>query len=238
LSVLAVCDGTRAVALAPAQDFKRASDGGTGPNTGGMGAYSPVPAVGPDTVDAVMDTAVAPTLALLRAEGIDYRGVLYAGLMLTPDGPKMLEFNVRFGDPEAEVVLPRLDSDLAGLLGAAAEGDLRRAGSVRFDDGASVSVVVASPGYPGAPRTGDAISGLSDAAAEPGVQVFHAGTARQGDGQVVTAGGRVLAVTGRAPTLSAARQRAYAGVGHISWPGHQYRTDIALAAAVDEETHV
>ena len=234
LSILAVCDGARAVALAPAQDFKRAGDGDQGPNTGGMGAYSPVPIAGADTVDLVMDAAVAPTLALLRNEGIDYRGVLYAGLMLTPSGPKVLEFNVRFGDPEAEVVLPRLESDLADLLAAAAAGDVRRTGSVRFDTGACVTVVLASDGYPAQPRFGDVIVGLESAAGVPGVQVFHAGTKRRGDGEIVTAGGRVLAVTGRAASIAGARDNAYAGAACITWAGRQCRSDIALAA---QEAH-
>ena len=229
LSILAVCDGTRAVPLAPAQDFKRVGDGDRGPNTGGMGAYSPVPAVGADMVDLVMETAVAPTLALLRAERIEYRGVLYAGLMLTPGGPKVLEFNVRFGDPEAEVVLPRLESDLADLLVSAAAGDVRGT-EVRFDAGACVTVVLASEGYPAQPRPGDVIDGLESAADVAGVQVFHAGTARRDDGRVVTAGGRVLAVTGRAATLAGARRAAYAGAARLHWPGLQCRTDIALAA--------
>jgi phosphoribosylamine--glycine ligase len=229
LSILAVCDGTRAVPLAPAQDFKRVGDGDRGPNTGGMGAYSPVPTAAADTVDLVMEAAVAPTLALLRAEGIEYRGVLYAGLMLTPHGPKVLEFNVRFGDPEAQVVLPRLESDLADLLVSAANGDVRSR-EVRFDAGACVTVVLASEGYPAQPRPGDVIDGLESAAEVAGVQVFHAGTARRDDGRVVTAGGRVLAVTGRAATLAGARQAAYAGAARLHWPGLQCRTDIALAA--------
>jgi phosphoribosylamine--glycine ligase len=156
--------------------------------------------------------------------------VLYAGLMLTPAGPKVLEFNVRFGDPEAEAVLPRLESDLADLLAAAAAGDLTRAGEVRFDDGACVTVVLASEGYPARPRTGDVISGLDAAGAVAGVHVFHAGTALDAEGRVVTAGGRVLAVTGRAATLADARKAAYTGAACISWPGRQARTDIALAA--------
>jgi phosphoribosylamine---glycine ligase len=183
LSLLAVCDGQRAVPLAPAQDFKRVGDGDTGPNTGGMGAYSPVPLAPPEVVDQVMDLAVEPTLAALRGEGIDYRGVLYAGLMLTPDGPRVLEFNVRFGDPEAQVVLPLLEDDLADLLAGAADGSV-----------------------------GDA----------PG---FAA------DGALVTAGGRVLSITGRGPTLADARAAAYAAVGDVSWPGAHHRDDIAAAAA-------
>jgi phosphoribosylamine--glycine ligase len=143
----------------------------------------------------------------------------------------VLEFNVRFGDPEAEVVLPRLDSDLAELLAAAADGDLRRAGAPRFDDGAAVTVVLAAGGYPAAPRSGEVITGVDEATSLPGVEVFHAGTARDPDGRLVTAGGRVLAVTGRGADLSAARATAYAGVAKISWPGRQCRTDIALAAA-------
>ncbi len=155
LSLLCVCDGQRAVPLAPAQDFKRLADGDAGPNTGGMGAYSPVPVVGPDVVAEVMDRAVEPTLAALRRRGIDYRGVLYAGLMLTSDGPKVLEYNIRFGDPEAQVVLPRFAGDLAGLLAEAAGGRLRT--EPEWSDRAAVTVVLAAEGYPVAPRTGDVI---------------------------------------------------------------------------------
>jgi phosphoribosylamine--glycine ligase len=230
LSILAVCDGTRAVALAPAQDFKRVADGGAGPNTGGMGAYSPVPVAGRVVVDAVMDKAVEPTLAMLRRQGIDYRGVLYAGLMLTPDGPKVLEYNVRFGDPEAQVVLPRLSSDLAALLAEAAGGELRS--EPAFDDDACVTVVLASEGYPAAPRTGDVIDGLDEAATVPGVSVFCAGVARNGDGHLVTAGGRVLDVTGVGGTIAEARRRDYDAVGRIRWPGMHHRSDIALDAGI------
>jgi phosphoribosylamine---glycine ligase len=226
LSVLAICDGTRALPLAPAQDFKRVGDGDTGPNTGGMGAYSPVPFAGDGVVGIVMDRCVEPTLAELRRRGIDYRGVLYAGLMLTAEGPKLLEYNVRFGDPEAQVVLPRLASDLAELLAAAASGDLRRAHGPAFSDDASVTVVLASEGYPVEPRTGDVIEGL-DAAESAGATVFSAGVARDGEGRLVTAGGRVLAVTGTGPTIRDARDQAYAAVGCVSWPGMHHRTDIA-----------
>ncbi|MBV8983216.1 MAG: phosphoribosylamine--glycine ligase [Acidimicrobiia bacterium] len=231
LSILAVCDGTRAVALAPAQDFKRVGDGDTGPNTGGMGAYSPVPAAGADVVDVVMDTGVAPTLAALRAQGIDYRGVLYAGLMLTSDGPKMLEYNVRFGDPEAQVVLPRLSSDLAALLAEAAAGDLRS--QPAFVDDACVTVVLASEGYPTSPRTGDVIEGIRDASALPGVTVFCAGVGRDDAGRLLTAGGRVLDVTATGATIAEARERAYAAVDRIRWSGRHHRTDIAENAAKD-----
>ena len=228
LSLLAVCDGKRAVPLAPAQDFKRIGEGDTGPNTGGMGAYSPVPAVGPDLVAEVMERFVDPTLAELRRRGIDYRGVLYAGLMLTADGPRMLEYNVRFGDPETQVVLPRLTSDLAQLLAEAAAGEIRSVPT--FTDDAMVTVVCASQDYPATPRVGDPITGIDDARALDGVDVFCAGVG--GDGSALTtAGGRVLNVCGTAPTLSEARSRAYAGVARISWPGMQVRTDIAADAA-------
>jgi phosphoribosylamine---glycine ligase len=229
LSLLAVCDGTRAVALAPAQDFKRVGDGDTGPNTGGMGAYSPVPAVDDALVDDVMARFVAPTLAELRRRGIDYRGVLYAGLMLTPDGPRLVEYNVRFGDPEAQVVLPRLTTDLAELLAAAAAGDLTRAPAPAVGEDACVTVVLASEGYPAAPRTGDVITGVSDAQAA-GATVFCAGVASGPDGALVTAGGRVLDVTAMGPTVAVARARAYTAAGRISWPGLHHRTDIAQEA--------
>jgi phosphoribosylamine--glycine ligase len=229
LSVLAICDGTRAVPLAPAQDFKRVGDGDTGPNTGGMGAYSPVPFAGDDVVGTVMDRFVEPTLVELRRRGIDYRGVLYAGLMLTPEGPRLLEYNVRFGDPEAQVVLPRLITDLADLLAASAAGDLRRSPAPEFGDDACVAVVLAAEGYPGTPRSGDVIEGI-DAATAVGATVFAAGVGRDGEDRLVTAGGRVLAVTGTGATVAAARRRAYAAAGCVSWPGMHYRTDIAASA--------
>ncbi len=236
LSVLAACDGTRAVALAPAQDFKRVRDGDTGPNTGGMGAYSPVPAAGDGVVDTVMDRFVEPTLAELRRRGIDYRGVLYAGLMLTSDGPKLLEYNVRFGDPEAQVVLPRLTTDLAELLAAAADGDLGGAAAPAFDDDACVTVVLAAEGYPSSPRTGDVITGFAEAeAAGAGATVFCAGVGQDEGGRLVTAGGRVLDVTARGSTVSEARTRAYTAAGHISWDGMFHRTDIALQASRQSE---
>jgi phosphoribosylamine--glycine ligase len=229
LSVLAVTDGRRAVALAPAQDFKRVGDDDTGPNTGGMGAYSPVPFADGALVDLVMGAAVEPTLHALQAQGIDYRGVLYAGLMLTPDGPKVLEYNARFGDPETQVVLPRMSSDLVDLLAGAASG--RLGADPTFSADAAVTVVCAAEGYPTAPRTGDVIQGLDDAARLDGVTVFCAGVAEDAQGRLVTAGGRVLAVTGQGPTLADARARAYAGVAAVRWPGRHTRSDIALAAA-------
>ncbi|GMU78555.1 MAG: phosphoribosylamine--glycine ligase [Acidimicrobiia bacterium] len=229
VSLLVVCNGDPAGArpLAPAQDFKRIGDGDTGPNTGGMGAYSPVPFVGADLVDEIMRTAVEPTLHELTRRGIEYRGVLYAGLMLTPDGPKLLEYNVRFGDPECEVVVPRLGTDLGELCRAAAAGeDLP---DVRFVDDACVTVVLASEGYPSAPRTGDVITGVETAAAVDGAIVFHAGT-RTVDGALETSGGRVLAVSALGPTIAEARRRAYAATECISWVGRQCRRDIAAHA--------
>ena len=227
LSILAVCDGRRAVALAPAQDFKRIGDGETGPNTGGMGAYSPVPVAGDDVVAEVMATAVEPTLAALRERGVDYRGVLYAGLVLTAAGPKVLEYNVRFGDPETQVVVPRLSSDLVELLAQAAAGEISV--TPTFVDDAFVTVVCAAEHYPAAPRIGDVIEGI-DAAAATGAMVFCAGVAADADGRLVTAGGRVLAVTGSGTSIASARDVAYAAVDLISWPGMQRRTDIARHA--------
>jgi phosphoribosylamine--glycine ligase len=223
LSVFAVCDGTTAVAFSPAQDFKRVGDGDAGANTGGMGAYSP--SANDALVDDVMDRFVEPTLTALRRRGIDYRGVLYAGLMLTADGPKMLEYNVRFGDPETQVVVPRLTSDLADLLAQAADGRLRD--QPTFSSDVMVNVVCAAEGYPESPRLGDPIVGIEAANALAGVQVFCAGV---GPG-MTTAGGRVLNVCGRAGTLAEARRLAYDGVAQISWPGMHHRTDIAARAA-------
>jgi phosphoribosylamine---glycine ligase len=225
LSVMAICDGQRAVALSAAQDFKRVGDGDTGPNTGGMGAYSPVPAAGSAVIDEVIDRAVMPTLGALRAQGIDYRGVLYAGVMLTAEGPKVLEFNVRFGDPEAQVLFPRWRGDVAEVLAAAAAGRLDR--DPGFGAEAAVCVVMATPGYPTSPTVGDPIEGLDDAAMLEGVHVYAAGVGCDSHGRLVTAGGRVLGVTAVAPDQAAARKLAYQAVGMIDWPGAQYRLDIA-----------
>jgi phosphoribosylamine--glycine ligase len=237
LSLLVVCDGKRAVPLAPAQDFKRVGDGDEGPNTGGMGAYSPVPFAGgngaagtgsmfgKDVVGEVMDRFIEPTVAELRRREIDYRGVLYAGLMLTPEGPKLLEYNVRFGDPETQVVLPRLESDLLDLLGEAASGHLRS--DPVFRDDAAVTVVMASEGYPTNVRTGDVIEGIAEAEAA-GATVFCAGVAADDAGRLITAGGRVLNVTGRGEDVRKAREQAYAAVNMIHWPGEHHRSDIAL----------
>ena len=225
LSLLCVCDGSRAVPLAPAQDFKRLCDGNLGPNTGGMGAYSPVPVAGPDVVAEVLERAVEPTLAALVGRGIDYRGVLYAGIMLTAAGPKVLEYNVRFGDPEAQAVLPRYAGDLAGLLAEAAAGQLVSAPV--FDDRAAVTVVLATDGYPLRPRTGDVIEGLDKADAADDVIVFRAGVDRHADGRWLTSGGRVLAVTGLGEDLADARDAEYGAVSDNSWNGMQFRSDIA-----------
>jgi phosphoribosylamine--glycine ligase len=228
-SLLVVTDGHRLVPLPAARDAKRLADGDQGPNTGGMGAFSPVPDVDDRTVDRVLDEIVEPTLAALRRRGIDYRGVLYAGLMLTAEGPQVLEYNVRFGDPETQVVLPRIDDDVAGLLAEAAAGHLRS--EPRVADGAAVCVVLAAEGYPGPVRRGDPIAGLDAAASVTGVTVVHAGTALDGAGRCVTDGGRVLGIVGEGPTLADARQVAYRAVAEVSWPGMQHRTDIAAEAA-------
>ena len=224
-----VCDGTTAVALPAAQDFKRVGDGDTGPNTGGMGAWTPLPFV-PDGFEAdVVARFAEPTLAELRRRGIDYRGVLYAGFMLTDDGPKLLEFNVRFGDPDSQPVLLRMTSDLGELLAAAADGDLSSVPAPTFSDDAVVLVVAASEGYPTAPRTGDPISGLDEARAVEGATVLCAGVQADPDrpGGLVTGGGRVLNALGRGPDVATARSAAYEALAHITWPGEHHRTDIA-----------
>lgn len=225
VSVFAVCDGTRAVALAPAQDYKRVGDGDQGPNTGGMGAYCPLSWLPDGFADEIIRDFVEPTLAELRHRGIDYRGALYAGLMVTPEGPKLIEYNIRFGDPDSQVVLLRLTSDLAALLASAATGDVHD--DVAYDDGAAVLVVAASEGYPVAPRTGDRIDGLDAAVKVPRASVLCAGVAADDSGALVTAGGRVLNVIGRGRDVEAARRTAYEALGHLSWPGMHHRTDIA-----------
>lgn len=226
ISVFAVCDGTTAVCLPAAQDFKRVGDGDAGPNTGGMGAWSPVPFVPDGFEDEVRTTFIEPTLAELRQRGIDYRGCLYAGFMLTAAGPKLLEYNVRFGDPDSQVVLLRMTSSLTQLLVAAADGDLGSVPAPTFADDAAVLVVAASEGYPQSPRTGDAIEGVEAAAAVEGATVLAAGVGER-DGVLVTAGGRVLNVVGRGPDAAAARAVAYEALGHVHWPGMHHRTDIA-----------
>ncbi len=228
ISILAISDGKKAVALSPAQDFKRLHNNNFGPNTGGMGAYSPVPIATPSLVDDVLNNFIQPTITELRRRGIDYRGVLYAGLMITEGGPKLLEYNVRFGDPEAQVVLPRFESSLTDLLLEASRGDIRT--TPEFTSDAMVTVVCASQGYPSSPRVGDRIRGIEEATNTGGVEkVYAAGIKLDEEQQPVTAGGRVLAVTGRGNTIEEARQNAYTGAGKIHWEGLHKRQDIAEA---------
>jgi phosphoribosylamine---glycine ligase len=228
VSLFTVCDGARAVALAPAQDFKRAYDGDEGPNTGGMGSYAPVGGLGTDEVEELLDLVHRPVLAELAQRGTPFVGVLFAGLMLTSDGPKVLEFNCRFGDPETQSVLPLLDGDLVRICFAAATGDLEPV-EVGVGEGAAVTVVVAAGEYPASGDRGTPIDGI-EAAEKAGALVFHAGTALH-DGLVRTNGGRVLNVTGLGATLAEAREAAYGAVEEISFAGARWRGDIALAAA-------
>jgi len=227
LSLLAICDGENVVPLAPAQDYKRIFDGDRGPNTGGMGSYSPVPGFGAAEVEEIVDRVHRPVVAAMAARGVPFHGVLYAGLMIGPDGPKVLEFNCRFGDPETQAVLPRLRSDLAALFLAAREPGGLAGMAAEFDDNWAVTVVLASAGYPESSSTGDVIRGL-EAAAEV-AEVTHAGTAAR-DGEIVTAGGRVLNVTGLGGSPAEARDRAYDAASRISFEGMQVRTDIAARA--------
>ncbi|MFZ5876633.1 MAG: phosphoribosylamine--glycine ligase [Nitrospirota bacterium] len=224
---MAFCDGRSFVMMPAAQDHKRAQDGDRGPNTGGMGAYAPSPFVTQDVLSIVRERVLAPALAGLAAEGTPYRGILYAGMMLTPLGPKVLEFNCRFGDPETQVVLPLLATDLVDVCEAIVEGRLDQT-PVRWRDETAVCVVMTAQGYPGDYRKGDAITGL-DADREDGAVVFHAGTARDNN-RLVTSGGRVLGVTGVGPNVAAARERAYARVRRIRFEGAAYRSDIAMKA--------
>ena len=228
LSLFALCDGQQAVLIpTSAQDHKRLRDDDRGPNTGGMGCYSPMPGMSSADLDELMDLAVHPTVEELKKRGIDYRGVLFAGFMMTKDGPKLLEYNVRFGDPEAQVILPRFEGNLSETLLEVAKGNLTTQPTVSAD--AMVTVVLASEGYPSSPRTGDVIHGMDDAKIFEGVTVFCAGVDSNIQGELVTNGGRVLNVCGRAPTLGAAREIAYKAVDAISWPGMQHRTDIGAS---------
>ncbi len=224
VSLFALSDGTTVVPLVPAQDFKRRDDGDAGPNTGGMGAYAPLPWAPPDLVDEVLATVLQPTVDEMARRGEHFSGLLYAGLALTSRGVRVVEFNARFGDPETQVVLPLLETPLGALLHAAATGTLAEHPPLRWRDGAAVTVVVAAPGYPEAPRTGDPITGAD------GEGVLHAGTALAADGTVVSAGGRVLAVTAVGADLAAARQSAYERVAGVRLAGAHWRSDIALAA--------
>ncbi len=229
LSLLALCDGENVLPLAPAQDYKRIGDGDEGPNTGGMGSYSPVPGFDPDEVERLTDQVHRPVVAAMAGRGTPYRGVLYAGLMLTPDGVRVLEFNCRFGDPETQAVLPRLRSDLVELCLASRQPGGLAGTEARFEDDWAVTIVLASAGYPASSSKGDEITGLDRAAAIEGVEVFHAGTARSGDA-IVTAGGRVLNVTGIGADPAEARQRAYDAADLIDFEGKQMRSDIAARA--------
>jgi phosphoribosylamine---glycine ligase len=227
LSLLALCDGENVAPLAPAQDYKRIFDGDEGPNTGGMGSYSPVPGFGPDEVGAIVDSVHRPVVAAMAARGAPFHGVLYAGLMMGAEGPKVLEFNTRFGDPETQAVLPRLRSDLLDLCLAARQPGGLAGVEAEFGEDWAVTLVLASAGYPESSSKGDVISGL-DAAAEL-AEVTHAGTAERG-GEIVTAGGRVLSVTALGATPAAARDRAYDAASRISFDGMQIRSDIAARA--------
>ena len=234
VSLFAITDGATVLPLQPAQDFKRALDGDEGPNTGGMGAYSPLPWADPKLVDEVMETVLQPTVDEMRRRGTPFSGLLYAGLAITSRGVRVIEFNARFGDPETQVVLARLKTPLAGVLLAAATSNLADLEPLRWSEDAAVTVVVASHNYPGTPRTGDPITGLAEVAAEdpPHAYVLHAGTRQDGDA-VVSAGGRVLSVTASGKDLSEARERAYRAVGRVRLDGSQHRTDIAAKAASD-----
>jgi phosphoribosylamine--glycine ligase len=235
LSLLALCDGENVVPLAPAQDYKRIGDGDTGPNTGGMGSYSPVPGFDPSEVDRIADRVHRPIVDAMSRRGTPYHGVLYAGLMLTEAGPKVLEFNCRFGDPETQAVLPRLRSDLLELCRASREPGGLAGVEAEFGDDSAVTVVLASAGYPESSSKGDVIGGADEAATLEGVEVTHAGTARR-DGDLITAGGRVLNLTGLGPTAAEARERAYEAADLISFEGRQMRTDIAARAVERAET--
>jgi phosphoribosylamine--glycine ligase len=229
ISFFALCDGTTAIPLAAAQDHKRVGEGDTGPNTGGMGAYSPPPVFTDALREEVMARIVKPVLAEMARRGAPFRGVLFAGLMITADGPRLIEFNVRFGDPECQALMVRLRSDLLPALLAACDGELA-AFDLRWEPLHSLVVVMAAKGYPGAYAKGTEIRGLERAAQIPGVQVFHAGTARREDGALIATGGRVLGVTATGATLAEARAAAYAAVDAIDWPEGFCRRDIGWRA--------
>jgi phosphoribosylamine---glycine ligase len=232
-SLIAFSDGRSIRVCEPAQDYKRVYDDDEGPNTGGMGSYSPVPACGPSLVEEISAAVIEPVVKQTALESAPFRGALYAGLALTSKGPKVIEFNARFGDPETQALLPRLRSDLGELCLAAARGDLSGAPPLEWSSQPSVCVVLASAGYPGRPQVGFEISGLERTEALEGVQVFHSGTAMK-DGRLVTAGGRVLAVTAVGNSFEQARDRAYEAAGVIEFEGKHLRTDIALRAEIQE----
>ena len=227
VSLFAITDGETVLPMLPAQDFKRVGDGGTGPNTGGMGAYTPLPWAPDGLVEEVRERVLQPTVDEMARRGTPFQGLLYAGLALTKRGVRVVEFNARFGDPETQPLLALLDSPLGVVLKAAADGRLDEVGPLRWKDGAAVAVVVAAHHYPDTPRTGDVIHGVLDVERLEGVEVIHAGTATDGEGHLVTAGGRVLAVTAVGPTVAEARDRAYQGVACLKIEGAHHRTDIA-----------
>jgi phosphoribosylamine--glycine ligase len=232
-SFFALCDGTTALALASAQDHKRVGDGDTGLNTGGMGAYSPAPIMTPEMTDCVMRDIIMPTIRTMAARGTPFRGVLFAGLMITASGPKLIEYNVRFGDPETQVLMMRLKSDLLAALLATADGVLSNF-DLRWSDDAALTVVMAANGYPGPPLKGTEIKGVEAAKLVPNVEIFHAGTRRDGV-RLLADGGRVLNVTGRGRTIAEARDAAYAALAKIDWPGGFYRKDIGWRALKNRE---
>jgi phosphoribosylamine---glycine ligase len=231
VSVFALCDGERAVTLLEAQDYKRARDGDAGPNTGGMGAYSPLPWAPPGLADEVLATVILPAVSELRRRGTPYTGLLYAGLCLTAAGIRVVEFNARFGDPETQVILDRLETPLGGLLSAAATGGLGGVPGLRWRRGAAVTVVLAAEGYPGTPVTGDRIEGVQRQERLTGAYILQAGTAVAADGSLVSAGGRVLSIVGTGSDLAGARSAAYAAAGTIRMRGGWYRRDIAARPA-------
>lgn len=230
VSLFLLADGSSVVPLSPAQDYKRVGDGDTGPNTGGMGAYSPLPWLPDGFVPEVVNSVALPVIRQLAEEGTPFGGLLYCGLILTAQGVRVIEFNARFGDPETQVVLPRLRTPLSGLLLAAATGSLAEQAPLEFSDDVCVTVVLASEGYPAGPKTGRQISGIEAAAAVPGVTILHAATARK-DNQLLATGGRVLSVVARAPDFAEARARAYRALAEIRLDGSHFRTDIAAKAA-------
>jgi phosphoribosylamine--glycine ligase len=232
-SFFALVDGKHALALVPAQDHKRVGDGDTGPNTGGMGAYSPAAVMTPAMIERTIREIIEPTVAAMQARGIPFKGVLFAGLMITAGGPKLIEYNVRFGDPETQVLMLRLKSDLLPALLAAVDGVLDRF-DLRWHDDAALTVVLAANGYPGTPEVGTEIKGLEAAAGVDGVQVFHAGTRREGN-RLLAQGGRVLNVTARGKTVAEAQARAYAAAARIDWPNGFYRRDIGWRAIEREK---
>jgi phosphoribosylamine--glycine ligase len=232
-SFFALCDGETALPLASAQDHKRAFDGDKGPNTGGMGAYSPAPIIDAATSARVMAEIIQPTLRAMKAMGAPYKGVLYAGLMITPEGPMLIEYNVRFGDPECQVLMPRLMSDLVPALLASCDGVLKSL-DLRWHPQSALTVVMAAKGYPGAYAKGSVIEGLAEAAAVEGVEIFHAGT-KQDAGRILANGGRVLNVSALGKTVSEAQARAYAAIARIQWPEGYYRHDIGWRAIEREK---